>query len=107
MTTESYIIQAKKVSQKHRAEMVYNTTELLDRLLMGYDKKLRPGFGGKLSNVTLLETPLTSTLEPVMLARVIMMYCFVCEKKNSGTQCWYTGCDVVEISSVLERTTLK
>ena len=29
-----------------RKEMVYNTTELLDGLLMGYDKKLRPGFGG-------------------------------------------------------------
>ena len=48
---DSYLAQAKKISQKQKAEMVYNTTELLDRLLMGYDKKLRPGFGGRCASL--------------------------------------------------------
>lgn len=31
---------------KNREEIVRNTTQLLDKLLQGYDKRLRPGFGG-------------------------------------------------------------
>ena len=30
-----------------RAEKRYNATELLDRLLHGYDRRLHPGFGGE------------------------------------------------------------
>ena len=30
------------------ADLARNTTRLLDRLLDGYDKRLRPGFGGEM-----------------------------------------------------------
>ena len=35
-------------TRKKVAGLVYNATELLDKLLMGYDSRLRPDFGGEL-----------------------------------------------------------
>ena len=43
---DSYWLPA-KASMSTKKEMVRNTTALLDQLLKGYDKRLRPGFGGK------------------------------------------------------------
>ncbi|KAK2179545.1 hypothetical protein NP493_485g02002 [Ridgeia piscesae] len=34
-----------------RAERRYNATQLLDRLLQGYDRRLHPGFGGEPTKV--------------------------------------------------------
>ena len=34
-------------SEDMLAERRYNATELLDRLLQGYDRRLHPGFGGE------------------------------------------------------------
>ena len=42
----SDIEKIEKKKEGRRLEMVYNTTDLLDRLLDGYDRKLRPNFGG-------------------------------------------------------------
>ena len=45
-TKMSDIEKIEKKKEGRRLEMVYNTTDLLDRLLDGYDRKLRPNFGG-------------------------------------------------------------
>ncbi len=49
MLSKTLVTQNSKQSKVEdaRLAMVYNTSDLLDTLLDGYDKKLRPNFGGK------------------------------------------------------------